>query len=393
MAVSHQLSKLCSQFLRNVSLVQQSRNYCVLPGCSHFKKSSSHGEILTKIPQRHASWYNRLSADEIWKGVVATTGKAQTKARGKRPAKRIRKDLNKGQVIGDGMIPMTWPGLNAPVTKDREVLTIQQREPDPNREEKLCEIRETWDKKKRRRVAIEDRGWTSRSWGGRMLGPPDPIPGENFEGFDSCVLHMRRVFNMVGSIGRKRSMSALVVVGNRNGAVGVSFGKAPDVISALRKAKNRAANNIQYIERYNDHTIFHDIESKFNVTRVRMKKQNKGHGLRCHRIIQEICKLAGIKDIYARVYGNTNPISITMATMNGLLGQETHQQIADRKGLHVVELREECGSLPIIVASPQKRALREDVDEEEWPKELPLEYQEEKPKRKRKFHTQGKIVV
>lgn len=43
-----------------------------------------------------------VTANEIWKGVVAVTGKAQTKARGKRPAKRIRKDLNKGQFIGDG---------------------------------------------------------------------------------------------------------------------------------------------------------------------------------------------------------------------------------------------------------------------------------------------------
>lgn len=46
-----------------------------------------------------------------------------------------------------------------------------------------------------------------------------------------------------------------------------------------------------------------------------------GHGLRCHRVIQEICKLAGIKDIHAKVYGCTNPISVTNATMRGLLSQ------------------------------------------------------------------------
>ncbi|XP_071833602.1 small ribosomal subunit protein uS5m-like isoform X1 [Apostichopus japonicus] len=389
---SRKLVELFGQLrIGNFTPTQQCRYYASLRRCYQVLESpDTRGGTL--VSQRCASWYNRLTANEIWKGVVAVTGKAQTKARGKRPAKRIRKDLNKGQFIGDGKLPVSWPGLNSPVLMDNKLQSIQKRELDPFREEKLQEIRERWDKKRRRRVAMEDRGWTSKSWGGRHLGPPDPIPGETFEGFDSCVLHMRRVFNMVGSIGRKRSMSALVVVGNKNGAVGVSLGKAPDVMSALRKAKNRAASNIQYIERYDDHTIFHDIESKFNVTRVRMKKQNKGHGLRCHRVIQEICKLAGIKDIHAKVYGCTNPISVTNATMRGLLSQETHQQIADRKGLHVVEFREECGSLPIVVASPKTSPLREDVDKDEWPKELPLEYQEEKPAAKKNFSRPGVIV-
>lgn len=59
----------------------------------------------------------------------------------------------------------------------------------------------------------------------------------------------------------------------------------------------------------------------------------------------------------------------------------------------MVEFREECGHLPIVVASPRVSPLREDVDEEEWPKELPLEYQEEKQSvKKNHFRRPGVIV-
>eukprot|EP00057_Strongylocentrotus_purpuratus_P015530 XP_011670004.1 PREDICTED: 28S ribosomal protein S5, mitochondrial isoform X2 [Strongylocentrotus purpuratus] len=345
------------------------------------------------VQKRYTSWYNTLTADQLWKGMLATTGKAARKARGKRPARRMKKDLNRGQMVGEGRAQIAWPGLNAPVVQGKEVLTIQKKLPDPEKEERLRLMREQWDKKRKRTVPPEERGWTSKSWGGRTLGPPDPIPGENFEGFDSRVIHVRRVFNMTGSVGRKRSMSALVVVGNGNGAIGYALGKAPGVIAALRKAKNKAATNLHYIERYDDHTIYHDIETNFEVTRIRMRKQNKGYGLRCHRVMKEICRLAGIKDLYARVYGSVNPINLTKAAINGFVNQETHQQIADRKGLHVVEVRPERGSLPIVVASPKNKDTRTDVDEEPWDKELPLEWKEEKPRKfENNFIREGTMI-
>lgn len=83
-----------------------------------------------------------------------------------------------------------------------------------------------------------------------------------------------------------------------------------------------------------------------------MKKQRKGYGLRCHRAIITICRLIGIKDMYAKVSGSVNMINLTRGLFYGLSRQETHQQLADKKGLHVVEIREECGPLPIVVASP-----------------------------------------
>ncbi|XP_053568574.1 28S ribosomal protein S5, mitochondrial [Bombina bombina] len=184
--------------------------------------------------------------------------------------------------------------------------------------------------------------------------------------FNKCEYlkkEVKNVFNMTAKEGRKKSVSALVVVGNGNGVAGFALGKATDRMVALRKAKNRAIHYLHYIERYNDHTIYHDVTTSFKRTRIRMKKQNVGYGLHCHRAIITICKLLGIQDMYAKVSGSTNLLNLTRAFFLGLSKQETHQQLADKKGLYVVEFRDECGPLPRIVASPQG-ALRKDPEPE-----------------------------
>ncbi|XP_071962814.1 small ribosomal subunit protein uS5m-like [Antedon mediterranea] len=375
----HNLSSLFAQKLTLSSTTSCVRRSMAGTSCCHSLNQST--AAVSFIPKRYNSFFNTFTSDQLWKSMTALTGKAHKKARGKRPQRRRRKDLNKGQIIGEGQARMAWPGLNTPIIKNNQVQVIHKKDVDPEREEMLRKVREDWDKRRKRITAPEDRGWTSKSWGGRGLGPPDPIPGENFEGFESKVLHVRRVFNMTAKVGRKRSISALVAVGNKQGAIGYAYGKAPDMMAALRKAKNKAANHLVYIEKYKDDTLFHDVESTFRRTRIRMKTQNKGYGLRCHRVLIEICKLAGIKDLYARIYGSKNPVNVIPAFFNGLLEQETHQQIADRTKMHVVEFRDECGPLPIVVASPKGGAIQESLGTD-WDKELPLEWKEERPRPK-----------
>lgn len=82
---------------------------------------------------------------------------------------------------------------------------------------------------------------------------------------------------MTAKEGRKKSVRVLVAVGNGKGAAGFAIGKATDRMDAFRKAKNRAVHYLHYIERYEDHTIFHDISLRFKRTRIRMKKQRKGN--------------------------------------------------------------------------------------------------------------------
>ncbi|XP_066538013.1 28S ribosomal protein S5, mitochondrial [Hoplias malabaricus] len=330
----------------------------------------SHGTAAASFQQiRSSSFFNKLTAEELWRGVVADTGSGARKGRGKRTKRKLKKDLNRGQSIGEGQGGFLWPGLNAPVVKGGTLQSFSKRG-DMEQQEIRAELerqRDEWDRKRKMKIKRE-RGWTGNSWGGISLGPPDPGPnGETYEDFDSRVLEVKSVFNMTAKEGRKRSISCLVAVGNGNGAAGFALGKAADRTTALRKAKNRAIHYLYYIERYNNHTIYHDIESTFKRTTLRMKKQNKGYGLHCHRAVITMCRLIGIEDMYAKVEGSVNLLNITRALFQGLAKQETHQSLADRKQLNVVEFREECGPLPVVVARPQLGARKEPEPEDEVP--------------------------
>lgn len=300
---------------------------------------------------------------------MAESGAGARKGRGKRTKRKLKRDLNRGQNIGEGRGGFLWPGLNAPVLKDGSVQNMARRGEAEQQEvqAELVRQRDEWERRKKMKVKRE-RGWTGNSWGGISLGPPDPGPnGETYEDFDSRVIEVKSVFNMTAKEGRKRSISCLVAVGNGNGAAGFALGKAADRNTALRKAKNRAIHFLYYIERFNNHTIYHDIESKFKRTRLRMKKQNKGYGLHCHRAVITLCKLIGVEDMYCKVEGSVNLLNITRALFSGLANQETHQILADKKELHVVEFRPERGPLPLVVASPRTRVRQEPQPEDEIP--------------------------
>ncbi|XP_017819537.1 small ribosomal subunit protein uS5m isoform X1 [Callithrix jacchus] len=338
--------------------------------------SSSH---LMGQQCRPYSFFTKLTAGELWKGALAETGAGTRKGRGKRTKKKKRKDLNRGQIIGEGQCGFLWPGLNVPLMKNGAVQTIAQRSKEEQEkvEADMIQQREEWDRRRKMKVKRE-RGWSGRSWGGVSLGPPDPGPnGETYEDFDTRILEVRNVFSMTAKEGRKKSVRVLVAVGNGRGAAGFALGKATDRLDAFRKAKNRAVHYLHYIERYEDHTIFHDISLRYKRTHIKMKKQPKGYGLRCHRAIITICRLIGIKDMYAKVSGSLNMLNLTRGLFHGLSRQETHQQLADKKGLHVVEIREECGPLPIVVASP-RGALSKDPEPDDEVPDIKLDWQDVK---------------
>ncbi|TRY94075.1 hypothetical protein DNTS_027310 [Danionella cerebrum] len=254
-----------------------------------------------------------------------------------------------------------WPGLNSPILQANVVLKPKQR---GDAEQKM-KIEEIELKKKQhemqRKIKVKRaRGWTGNSWGGVCLGPVvDGPDGEKYEDFQAYILELKPVFTVTKKESRKRSMSALVAVGNGNGLAGFALGKGADKNNALRKATRRAMNVLYYIERYNDYTIYHDITKRFKRTTLLMRRQCRGYGLRCHRAIITLCKLIGIKDLYVKVHGSTNIMNITRAFFLGLAHQETHQNLADKKQLNVIEFRAEQGSLPIVVARPELGARQE----------------------------------
>uniref|UniRef100_A0A3Q2Y1W4 Small ribosomal subunit protein uS5m n=1 Tax=Hippocampus comes TaxID=109280 RepID=A0A3Q2Y1W4_HIPCM len=269
---------------------------------------------------RHGSFFNKLTAEDLWKGVLAESGAGARKGRGKRTKRKLRRDLNRGQTIGEGQGGFLWPGLNVPVLKDGTVQSMSRRGQAEQQEvqAELVRQRDEWERKRKMKVKRE-RGWTGNSWGGVSLGPPDPGPnGETYEDFDSRVIEVKSVFNMTAKEGRKRSISCLVAVGNGQGAAGFALGKAADRNTALRKAKNRAIHYLYYIERYNNHTSKYTLELDL---RVFPRRARPGYGLHCHRAIITLCKLIGLKDIYCKVEGSVNLLNITRALFSGLAQQ------------------------------------------------------------------------
>ncbi|ORY06298.1 ribosomal protein S5 domain 2-like protein [Basidiobolus meristosporus CBS 931.73] len=139
--------------------------------------------------------------------------------------------------------------------------------------------------------------------------------------------------------GKIPSMSALVVVGNGNGAAGYGEGKDSDAGRAVQKATLRAIKNITYFDRYDDRTLFHDIEHKFKATNLLLFSRPPGFGNRSNLYVHEICKCVGIQDISSKVRGSRNPINVIKATFEALQKQRDPEQIAKARGKKLVDVQ------------------------------------------------------
>lgn len=199
-----------------------------------------------------------------------------------------------------------------------------------------------------------ERGWSGTRMPGRSIGEPDAIGDYQFTGFDTRVLEMKQVFCMKGNLGRSRRQSAYVVVGNKNGLGGFAMGKSVDGRVAMRKAKNRAAQKLMHVPICDGHTVFHDFVCRFGLTTIFVARKPEGYGLVCHRAIKTICETIGIKNMYAKVEGAISVQHVTKAFFLGLMQQRNYQQLAEEKGLCVVEVRKDTQYVPVVRAVPAK---------------------------------------
>ena len=126
---------------------------------------------------------------------------------------------------------------------------------------------------------------------------------------------------MTSLVGKKRTPSAFVVTGNKNGIVGYGIGKASSAGAALRLAKSNASKRLLNVDLFEDRTLHHNFYQEFYYTKIFAEKVPAGYGLRCQRIIKTICELVGIKDIHAKIEGSTNPMNVAKAFIYGLIKQ------------------------------------------------------------------------
>jgi small subunit ribosomal protein S5 len=132
--------------------------------------------------------------------------------------------------------------------------------------------------------------------------------------------------------GRNFSFSAIVVVGDHNGNVGIGVGKANEVVDAIKKGVNLAKANQLKLPLHKK-TIPHDVEGKHSGSKIVLRPASEGTGVIAGGAMRAVLELAGYRDVLAKSLGSSNSLNVVHATMNGLLKLESRDEILSKRGL------------------------------------------------------------
>ncbi|MBO4580083.1 MAG: 30S ribosomal protein S5 [Clostridiales bacterium] len=155
--------------------------------------------------------------------------------------------------------------------------------------------------------------------------------------FEERVIHIARVSKTVKG-GKNMRFAALVVVGDKNGRVGMGIGKSAEVPEAIRKGVEEAKKNIVSINRKSG-TIPHATLGEFGAAKIVMKPAAGGTGIIAGGPVRSVCELAGITDIRTKSIGSNNPINMVNATLAGLTGLKSIEEIAELRGKTIDEIK------------------------------------------------------
>ncbi len=154
--------------------------------------------------------------------------------------------------------------------------------------------------------------------------------------FEEKVISVNRVSKVVKG-GRRFSFSALVAIGDRNGHVGIGFGKAKEVPIAISKAIANAKKRVFELPLAGDNTLPHHVMGRYGASKILIKPAAPGTGVIAGGPIRIVMELAGIKNVLTKSLGSKNAINVVRATEDGLRRIRSPLEIAKLRGKNLKE--------------------------------------------------------
>ncbi len=164
----------------------------------------------------------------------------------------------------------------------------------------------------------------------------ETISDQRGESLQEQLVNVRRVAKVVKG-GRIFGFSALTVVGDGNGRVGMGRGKAREVPVAVQKAMEDARRNMFKIELV-DGTLHHAVIGRHGAAQVVMRPASEGTGVIAGGTMRAVFDVAGVRNVLAKVIGTTNPVNVTRATIAGLRAIYSPERVAAKRGKTVEEI-------------------------------------------------------
>jgi len=157
------------------------------------------------------------------------------------------------------------------------------------------------------------------------------------EKLEDTVVTIKRVSKTLKG-GRTMRFSALVVVGDKAGHVGVGIGKSAEIPEAIRKGKEAAMKNIVEVSLDENKSIPHDYVGKFGSANVLLKRSPEGTGIIAGGPVRSVLELAGYQNIRTKSLGSNNKRNVVLATVEGLTSIKTPEEYARLRGKTVEEI-------------------------------------------------------
>ena len=156
--------------------------------------------------------------------------------------------------------------------------------------------------------------------------------------YEEEVISIGRVTKVTKG-GRHFRFSAVVVVGDRKGKVGLGTGKSNEVPDAIKKAVQAATKNVVKVSIVEDRTIPHEATGVCGASKVMLKPAAKGTGVKAGGPVRAVLEMAGVKDILSKSLGSSTKVNMAQATLNALKSQRTIEEVARLRGKKVEEIR------------------------------------------------------